>query len=944
MGLATVHSRAQNGLQADAVAVEVHLSPGLPGLSIVGLPEAAVRESRDRVRAAILNSGYQFPNRRITVNLAPADLPKEGGRFDLPIALGILAASEQIPAQALDNLEVLGELSLTGEIRMVRGVLPAAIKCSRMGRRLLVPEANAAEASLAKGCELAAANQLGALCAVLHNGGLRSLPAQPAAPADTAVLPDLAEVRGQFQARRALEIAAAGAHSLLMCGPPGSGKSMLAVRLPGILPPLSEEEAMEVAAVASISAGGFDAQAWGRRPYRAPHHTASGVALVGGQGSTDTLGRVTRVEVLKGPQGTLFGRNATGGAINVVTPDPGDEFSADVNAELGNYAERKTNLYINVPIVKDLAASVSAYASDQRNFYTDTAGPIIPIYSFGGRAKIRWDILDSLKLTVAGSYGGASNNAGLTFENTRVAPILCPAGVCILPQDPSPDRVVSLDSEPGAKINTYLGSATVDWKAPWVDVKLIGSTQRFSGPFVQADFDKSALPIVNIRSIRQVSPQVTGELQFLSNDSTPWSSHFKWVMGVFYLKSQGGFDPIAFDLAPHALEALGLPGAGFLTNTLNTLLTDLGQQPLADQVRLYNYGVLTSRSYSAYFQGTYKILDSLDFTLGIRGQHEDRALIHSHTALATADGEITLISSKPPGLESDRLSPRVALEWHPFDDSGSQIYASWSRAYKSPTYNTVNLLGGLPNVLKGGPDEIKPLRSEKVTTAEVGAKTDWFDGALRLDVAAFYTWQKDLLTGFVALESGGVVSYENAPAAKIEGAEMDFVWTPLPEWDPGLAITGAASYLDGRYTDYPQGRGFDTTTGLAFGSDGTEVLPARNFDGNRIVRTPNFTGNLGVNQSIPIGENSRIELAADTNYSSGFFFLPQDSSLYARNPYNVVNARVSYFYEPAKVQLTAFVQNLGNISYNEVVFVDDFGRNQVLNAPRTFGGRVKWSF
>lgn len=669
-----------------------------------------------------------------------------------------------------------------------------------------------------------------------------------------------------------------------------------------------------------------------------------GVPLVGGQGSTDQLGRVTRVEVLKGPQGTLFGRNATGGAINIVTPDPGDEFAADVNAEVGNYAQRKAMLFANVPIVKDLAASVSVYASDQRNFYTNTAGPIIPIYSFGGRLKLRWDILDNLRLTLAGSYGGASNNAGLTFENTRVAPILCPGGVCLLPQDPSPDRVVSLDSEAGAKINAYLGSATFDWKAPWLDIKLIGSTQRFSGPFVQADFDKSALPIVNIRSIRQVSPQVTGELQFLSNENTPLGDRLKWVMGLFYLRSEGGFDPIAFDIAPNALSALNLPGASFLTNTLDKLLAGVGLPPLADHIRLYNYGVLTSRSYSAYFQGGYKLLDSLELTLGVRGQHEDRSLIHSRTSLATANGDITLISSQPPGLVSNRLSPRAALEWHPFADSSSQIYASWSRAYKSPTYNTVNLLGGLPNVLKGEPDQIKPLRSEKVTTAEIGAKTDWFDGALRIDLAAFYTWQRDLLTGFVALESGGVVSYENAPAAKIEGVEMDFVWTPLPEWDPGLALTGAATYLDGRYTDYPNGRGFDTTTGLAFGSDGTEVLPGRDFAGNRIVRTPNFTGNLGVNQSIPLGENSRVELAADTNYSSGFFFLPQDSGLYARNPYNVINARASYFYEPARIELTAYVQNIGNISYNEVVFVDDFGRNQVLNAPRTFGGRLKWSF
>ena len=284
MALSTVYSRAQNGLLADLVTVEVHLAPGLPQLAIVGLPEAAVRESRDRVRAAIVNSGYQFPNRRITVNLAPADLPKEGGRFDLPIALGILAASEQIPTEILNRLEVIGELSLTGEIRAVRGALPAALQCARTGRGLLVPQANTAEAGLATSTEIYGALHLGALCTSLHENGLK--PAPRAALIETGVAgPDLAEVRGQFQAKRALEIAAAGGHSLLMAGPPGSGKSMLAARLSGLLPPLSAAEAIEVAAVASVGHGGFDTALWGRRPYRAPHHTASAVALVGGGGN-----------------------------------------------------------------------------------------------------------------------------------------------------------------------------------------------------------------------------------------------------------------------------------------------------------------------------------------------------------------------------------------------------------------------------------------------------------------------------------------------------------------------------------------------------------------------------------------------------------------------------------------------------------------------------------
>nr|WP_293372313.1 YifB family Mg chelatase-like AAA ATPase [Nevskia sp.] len=282
--LAIVHSRAQNGLAAEAVTVEVHLAPGIPGLAIVGLPEAAVRESRDRVRAAIVNSGYQFPNRRITVNLAPADLPKEGGRFDLPIALGVLAASGQIPVERLESLEVLGELSLTGDIRPVRGALPAALQCTELGRGLLVPSANVAEAALAESANVYGASSLGALCTELHENRLAKAIAAPRIEASDHG-PDLADVRGQLQARRALEIAAAGGHSMLMAGPPGSGKSMLAQRLPGLLPPLDQAEALEVAAIASIGLAGFDPADWGRRPYRSPHHTASAVALVGGGGN-----------------------------------------------------------------------------------------------------------------------------------------------------------------------------------------------------------------------------------------------------------------------------------------------------------------------------------------------------------------------------------------------------------------------------------------------------------------------------------------------------------------------------------------------------------------------------------------------------------------------------------------------------------------------------------
>jgi magnesium chelatase family protein len=275
------------------VSVEVHLANGLPALAIVGLPEAAVKESRDRVRAAILNSGFQFPNRRITVSLAPADLPKEGGRFDLAIALGILAASGQIRAERLDRYEFLAELSLGGSLRPVRGVLPAALQTRDAGRTLVLPEENGAEAALARDAAACTAAHLLQICAALAEPETSPLSHAVAASIQHAPeIPDLCEVRGQHHAKRALEIAAAGGHSLLMIGPPGCGKSMLAARMPGLLPPMTEEEALQVAAIASISLGGFDHQSWGRRPFRGPHHTSSAVALVGG-GSIPRPGEIT---------------------------------------------------------------------------------------------------------------------------------------------------------------------------------------------------------------------------------------------------------------------------------------------------------------------------------------------------------------------------------------------------------------------------------------------------------------------------------------------------------------------------------------------------------------------------------------------------------------------------------------------------------------------------
>ncbi|TXI18620.1 MAG: ATP-dependent protease [Nitrosomonas sp.] len=295
MPLAILYSRALSGINAPLVTVETHIANGLPSFTIVGLPDTEVKESKDRVRAALQNAQFKIPPQRITVNLAPADLPKESGRFDLPIALGILAATGQIPDDRLDQYEWAGELALTGELRPIHGALAMTYNASQSGRSFVLPQQNAAEAALVNNATIYGAQSLLQICA--HLTGQTPLPIyRNTAGNDTgsqdASYPDLDDVKGQAHAKRALEIAAAGGHSLLMIGPPGTGKSMLAARFPGILPPMTESEALESAAIQSLSQGSFNIANWKRRPFRAPHHTASGIALVGG-GSQPRPGEIS---------------------------------------------------------------------------------------------------------------------------------------------------------------------------------------------------------------------------------------------------------------------------------------------------------------------------------------------------------------------------------------------------------------------------------------------------------------------------------------------------------------------------------------------------------------------------------------------------------------------------------------------------------------------------
>ncbi|AIQ99275.1 ATP-dependent protease [Pluralibacter gergoviae] len=291
MSLAIVYTRAALGVNAPPITVEVHISSGLPGLTLVGLPETAVKESRDRVRSAIITSGYEFPAKKITINLAPADLPKEGGRYDLPIAIALLAASEQLKTGNLSQYELIGELALTGALRGVSGAISGAVEAIAAGRRIILPVENGPEAGLLDDARCYVAAHLQEVCAFLEGKAGLDNP--------VALLPDvrddeacLSEVIGQQQGKRALEITAAGGHNVLLIGPPGTGKTMLAARLPGILPPLSNEEALQSAAIMSLLSASRVQQQWRKRPFRSPHHSASLAAMVGG-GSIPLPGEIS---------------------------------------------------------------------------------------------------------------------------------------------------------------------------------------------------------------------------------------------------------------------------------------------------------------------------------------------------------------------------------------------------------------------------------------------------------------------------------------------------------------------------------------------------------------------------------------------------------------------------------------------------------------------------
>jgi len=676
-----------------------------------------------------------------------------------------------------------------------------------------------------------------------------------------------------------------------------------------------------------------------------------GINIGPSQGKQDTIGPVKRVEVLKGPQGTLFGRNATGGAISIITEDPPDEFVGTIKAESGNFNAKAYQLYLGLPMTESAGATIALFKENQdlygKNTIFGRPGPMKEDFAEGGRLKLRFEAGDNLNLTLIGAYSKQFNSNSLSQENTRPAPTFA-GGV----EPDVADREWHNNYQGGNATTNILYGGTLEWFTDYADIKFIYSDNEATVDEASYDYDSTETSQATFYSNDQFNFQKTYELQFLSNESSPMADTFEWVAGLYRLKGKGGFGSLYFTLN----------GAGFVDNAtgLSRQIDQLGQLAglggLGPTVReiinqtpdlvLGNGGILTTESDSAYMQATWFVFDWLDLTAGVRYQEETRGITNSYLDLVDPtvgtppndyydsgdqSRNIRLIDFSAPDLKDTTTSPRIAIQYRPTDYL--QIFASAQRGYKSPTYNIVNFFTD--------PD---PVDREEATAYEIGVKSDLLDGTLRLNGAVFKTEIDGLLTAIVSLASGGIVTFKNAGTAEIEGAEMDFRWQPLPNLNPGLALSGGATYLDAIYTDYRDGSGYDDDTGLYFGSDALTGDSARDFTGNDIVRTPKFTSFLSANQLVHLGDFGDVEFGLDYYYNSGFNTTPQNSPHYEQDQYELFNARVSYFYDPWGIQLTAFVENAKNKDYFQSILQQDFGRTVTLAPPRLYGFKVKWDF
>ena len=644
-----------------------------------------------------------------------------------------------------------------------------------------------------------------------------------------------------------------------------------------------------------------------------------GIFLPVGQAVVQGISTVERVEVLKGPQGTLFGRNATGGAINIITAEPGHEFTGEVTGEGGNFDQHSVKGNITVPVADWLSFSVAGSYSKAHNYYKDINYQIEPDVERAARFKLRFQPLHDLSLSFTAFHSSNQSASSEIAENTSPSPLL---GRLILQIPPEPDNYTATSDFPAkgfSKQTFYYG--TLIYNAPWFDIKLLASDVQVRTPYTSFDFDGSKLPYVGFDGSHEFTNQKTGELQIISNPNSWNAKHFKWTVGLYYLESDVGLHPAHIHVASDVIKAL----TGIDTSAVNDFLTGLGLEntPLGPEgINLSFFGTLGTKSYSAYTQGTWYFTDWLDLTLGGRVQGEKRYLIESHTDITDLNntGTIEVLPFPLKSAKAHNFSPKAVLSLHPADDA--LVYLSYSVGFKSGTFNIVNIY--LP------PNYIVP---EKITTYEIGSKIDFFGGRLRLNDALFWNDIQNLQTAYISLLAGGTLRFQTAGKARTRGAEFDATFLPLPSLDDGLALTANGAYIDAKYTSFKNASGYN--------AEGVFESNAFDFSGNHLVYAPKLSGGLGVVQTIEAPRGT-FEIAADEYYNGGYY---SDSANHIHEGvYALLNSRVSYLHEPWGTRITLFGRNLLDRRYHMQRFQTDFGVLNALAPPRQYGATLNWTF
>ena len=637
-----------------------------------------------------------------------------------------------------------------------------------------------------------------------------------------------------------------------------------------------------------------------------------------GQGFGSNFGAVKRVEVLKGPQGTLFGRNSTGGAISITTKSPDSEPETNVEVAFGNYSSMKAKAYMSVPVGDYFALGVSGVYNKNDSYYT----ALPPNRGFpeeiteGFRIKARWYPTDNFETTLTALRLEQTLTGSSISTNARPSPAFF-----FIPPQPDDYTTEGDASQYSASFQTLLAMNSL-LTLPGLDIKLILSDQDVSTSFVQYDFDGSRLPLVSFFVTDEYVRTKTAEIQFISNQDTWGADWLQFVGGIYYLDGEGGFNPVNLQVAGTIVDQLP-DVTGSLAEFLNSSLGLQLQLPQTNNFRVSIFGLLGTKSLSAFVQSTATLTDKFDITIGGRVQREKRSLLESRDATANSDGSYTTVLEWPAESTTvNNFSPKIALSYRLADEV--MAYASFTKGFKSQTYNIINIYQP--------PQYLPP---EEVTSYEAGFKSDLFDGVLRLNGAVFQSEIQNLQTGFVSLLSGGAVNFQTAGEARIRGAEAEVVLVPMPESNPGLVLTANGSYLDAIYTDYRGGNGYAPGTGVF-----SDTL---DFTGNQIVRTPKWSGTVGANQTLDV-PGGHIDLNLSLYMSDLYWFSAQNAPGTEQPKYSLLSGQVGYTYEPWQLEFSVFGTNLTDEKYFGTINETDFGIQHFLAAPLQYGARISWTF